>query len=306
MKKIFLSLFVGLQILSVIQINAQSLLSVWPDKIPNRIASEEQEEVVHNDILWYYKVQEPQIEVYLPTKQNSTDMAVMIMPGGGYTGLAYDWEGTDMAKWWNSKGVAAFVLKYRLPLSKSLENKEWVPLQDAQRAIRVIRSKAKEYNIDPKKIGIMGFSAGGHLASTLGTHYDQSLPFMNDEIDQISARPDFQVLVYPVISMKEEITHGGSRNNLIGSSPSKELVEIFSNELHVDEETPPTFLLHATDDNAVKVENSLVFYQALKDHRVPVEMHIFPSGGHGFAFGRGNDALEQWTDLLIQWVRGLY
>jgi len=293
-------------LLSIGLIQAQTKIPVWPNEIPNRINSDEQELAENNDILWISKIQTPEIEIYLPTRRNVTGVGVMIMPGGGYAGLAYDWEGTDMAKWFNTLGITAFVLKYRVPLSKSVENKEWVPLQDAQRAIRIIRSKAAEFRIDPHKIGIMGFSAGGHLASTLGTHYDQNIPFMNDEIDKVSARPDFEILMYPVISMKPDITHGGSRDNLIGKNPSQELVNTFSNELHVNAETPPTFLLHATDDGAVKVENSLVFYQALKDNNVPVEMHIFPSGGHGFAFGLGNPSLEQWLSLLEQWIKQLW
>lgn len=303
--RLILTLFCAC-LFSVSLIQAQNKIPVWPDKIPNRIESGEQELAENNDILWISKIQTPEIEIYLPTNRNNTGVGVMIMPGGGYAGLAYDWEGTDIAKWFNSVGIAAFVLKYRVPLSKSVENKEWVPLQDAQRAIRLIRSKAEEFGIDPEKIGIMGFSAGGHLASTLGTHYDQKIPFLNDEIDQISARPDFEILMYPVISMRPEITHGGSRDNLIGKDPSPELINTFSNELHVDSETPPTFLLHATDDGAVKVENSLVFFQALRDHKVPVEMHIFPSGGHGFGLGIGNPSLEQWPDLLAQWINQLW
>lgn len=292
--------------LSVNLIQAQTKIPVWPDKTPNRVESDEQELAENNDILWITKIQTPEIEVYLPTNRNNTGVGVLIMPGGGYAGLAYDWEGTDVAKWFNSVGIAAFVLKYRVPLSKSVENKEWVPLQDAQRAIRIIRSKAEEYKIDPAKLGVMGFSAGGHLASTLGTHYNQKIPFLTDEVEQVSARPDFLMLMYPVISMNSEITHQGSKDNLIGRNPGDELVKLFSNELHVDAQTPPTFLLHATDDGAVKVENSLVFYQALRNNNIPVEMHIFPSGGHGFGLGIGNPSLEQWPTLLNQWIKGLW
>lgn len=289
-----------------LMLHAQTKIPVWPDQIPNRVESDEQEIAQDNDILWIMRIQTPEIEVYLPTKRSSTGAGVLIMPGGGYAGVAYDWEGTDVAKWFNSVGIAAFVLKYRVPLSESVENKEWVPLQDAQRAMRIIRSRAEEFNIDPTKIGAIGFSAGGHLASTLGTHYDQEIPFLNDAIEKVSARPDFLMLIYPVISMKEELTHGGSHDNLIGKTPSQELVNMFSNELQVNAETPPTFLLHATDDGAVKVENSLVFYQALRDHQVPAEMHIFPAGGHGFGLGIGNPSLEQWPGLLNQWIKGLW
>lgn len=295
-----------ISLLSVGLLKAQTKIPIWPDKIPNRIESGEQEVVQSNDILWITKIQSPELEIYLPANRNNIGIGVMIMPGGGYAGLAYDWEGTDIAKYLNSVGIAAFVLKYRVPLSSSVENKEWVPLQDAQRAIRIIRSSALEFKIDVDKIGIMGFSAGGHLASTLGTHYDKQLPFLNDAVDQVSARPDFQVLMYPVISMNPEITHQGSKENLIGKNPQDDMVRTFSNELHVNAQTPPTFLLHATDDGAVKVENSLVFYQALKDNQVPVEMHIFPSGGHGFGLGIGNSSLEQWPSLMNQWIKGLF
>ncbi|NVK85777.1 MAG: alpha/beta hydrolase [Cytophagia bacterium] len=287
-------------------LQAQTKIPVWIDQIPNRVESDEQEIAENNDILWISRIQTPEIEIYLPANRSNTGVGVLIMPGGGYAGVAYDWEGTDIAKWFNSVGIAAFVLKYRVPLSASVENKEWVPLQDAQRAMRIIRSRAAEFKIDPAKIGAMGFSAGGHLASTLGTHYDQKIPFLNDAIEEVNAKPDFLMLIYPVISMKEGLTHGGSHDNLIGKAPSQELVNTFSNELQVNAETPPTFLLHATDDGAVKVENSLVFYQALRDHQVPAEMHIFPSGGHGFGLGIGNPSLEQWSGLLNQWIKGLW
>ncbi|WP_268122420.1 alpha/beta hydrolase [Roseivirga pacifica] len=288
-----------------VSVMAQKKIPLWPDKIPNRVDSDEKEEFTNEDILWITKIQKPEIEVFLPPNRKNSGTAVLIMPGGGYAGLAYDWEGTDVAKYFNSIGVAAFVLKYRVPLSKSVENKEWVPLQDAQRAIRIIRAQAAEFKVDKNSIGVMGFSAGGHLASTLGTHYNNQLPFMDDAVEKESARPDFLMLMYPVISMKSSLTHQGSHDNLIGKAADKQLRDMFSNELHVNAQTPPTFLLHATDDGAVKVENSLVFYQALKDNGVPVEMHIFPAGGHGFGLGTGNPSLAQWPSLLAEWINGL-
>lgn len=306
MKSRILLLSLALMSLLLTGLQAQTKIPVWPDKIPNRIESEEKETQTNNDILWIMKIQEPELEIYLPPNRKNNGSAVMILPGGGYAGLAYDWEGTDVAKWLNSIGVAAFVLKYRVPLSESVENKEWVPLQDAQRALRTIRSRAEEFNIDPAKIGVMGFSAGGHLASTLGTHYNQKIPFMNDAIEQVSARPDFLMLIYPVISMQPDLTHQGSRNNLIGEDADQMLTDLFSNEKQVDALTPPTFLLHATDDDVVKVENSLAFYSTLKEYKVPVEMHIFPSGGHGFGLGTGNPSLQQWPGLMAQWLSGLW
>ncbi|WP_420385285.1 alpha/beta hydrolase [Roseivirga sp.] len=301
-------LLLSLALMSVLfnGLQSQTKIPVWPDEIPNRIESGEKETQTNNDILWIMKIQEPELEIYLPPNRKNNGSAVMILPGGGYAGLAYDWEGTDVAKWLNSIGVAAFVLKYRVPLSESVENKEWVPLQDAQRALRTIRSRAEEFNIDPAKIGVMGFSAGGHLASTLGTHYNQKIPFMNDAIEQVSARPDFLMLIYPVISMQPDLTHQGSRNNLIGEGADQMLTDLFSNEKQVDAFTPPTFLLHAIDDDVVKVENSLAFYSTLKEHKVPVEMHVFPSGGHGFGLGTGNPSLQQWPGLMAQWLSGLW
>ena len=278
-------------------------IELWPNGIPNRVEVGEQEISTNNDILWITKVQTPWIEVFQPPARKSTGMAVLIMPGGGYAGLAYDWEGSDVAKWFNIQGVTAFVLKYRVPLSASVTNKHLVPLQDAQRAMRIIRSRAKEWGVDTNKIGVMGFSAGGHLAASLGTHYDYKIPFEKDEIENSSAKPDFLMLIYPVISMKKELTHMGSHDNLLGNSPNQEMTDFYSNEMQVSAESPPTFLLHATDDDVVMVENSLAFYKALKTNGVNVEMHIFPKGGHGFGLGTGNPVLAQWPNLLDTWLK---
>jgi acetyl esterase/lipase len=180
-----------------------------------------------------------------------------------------------------------------------------VPLQDAQRAMRLVRFKAVEWNIDPNNVGIIGFSAGGHLASTLGTQYNEEVYPKKDTIDNLSARPDFMTLAYPVITMGELNTHGGSRKNLLGENPSQKMVDHFSNELHVTSDTPPTFLLHATDDPGVPVENSLLFYTALLKNKVAAEMHIYPTGGHGFALGLQDPHLATWTDQWIGWLRSL-
>ncbi|MCK0190894.1 alpha/beta hydrolase [Arenibacter sp. F20364] len=282
-----------------------TILPLWPNDIPNSIKTDEKEEMVSADIVRIAKVQIPQIEVYLPAKKIATGQAVLIFPGGGYGILAYDWEGTDFAKFLNAKGIAGIVVKYRLPGSKSVTEKHKVPLQDAQRALRLVRSSATEWNIDPSNIGILGFSAGGHLASTLGTHYNEEVYAKQDDIDQLSARPDFMTLAYPVITFGELNTHGGSRKNLLGEDPTQQMVEHFSNELQVTADTPPTFLLHATDDTAVPVENSLLFYKALLKHKVPAEMHIYPTGGHGFALGLQDSHLATWTDQWIGWLNSL-
>lgn len=269
-------------------------INLWPDgSIPQSIQNHIQEQVESTDIVRISKVQVPQLEVYIPNKKGATGQAVIICPGGGYARLAYDWEGTDIAKLFNAHGIAAFVLKYRLPDSLASNHPDQVPLLDAKQAMQIVRTRAADWNINPQKIGIMGFSAGGHLAATLSTHFDQS------------SRPDFSILIYPVISMDKNIAHMGSRNNLIGTDPTEALIKLYSNELHISAQTPPTFILHATDDIVVPVENSLNYYQGLKKNAVPVEMHIFPSGGHGFALALGKGALEKWPALLLNWMKEL-
>ena len=282
-----------------------TIIKLWPELIPNQLKTTEKEVREETDILRFSNVQEPTIEVYLPAKANANSMAMLIFPGGGYHILAYDWEGTDMAKLLNTKGIAGIVVKYRLPDSKSLKDQFKVPLQDAQRAIRLVRANAGNFNIDAQRVGIMGFSAGGHLASTLGTHFNEEVYSKQDTIDAISARPDFMALIYPVISMQEGITHQGSRNNLLGQQPAKEQIQHFSNELQVTKDTPPTFLVHAQDDKVVPVENSLLFFKALQDKGVPASMHLYPKGGHGFSLALKNDYLSGWTDQLIRWIQSL-
>ena len=302
------SIFTSLLGLLAMSLSAQdTIMPLWPNKIPNqKVSSDEKEGMVNERLLWITNVQQPTIEVYLPSKSNANGQAVVIFPGGGYYGLAYDWEGTDMAKALNSKGVAGIVVKYRLPLSKSItEEKEVVPLQDAQRAIRLVKSKAKEWSIAEGKVGIMGFSAGGHLASTLGTHYDNKVYEKQDDADDLSARPDFMALIYPVISMDAKITHAGSRGALLGDNPSEELVNRFSANKNITENTPPTFLIHAENDDVVPVENSILMFSALKNEGVPTTMHIYPEGGHGFSFALPYKPLKDWMNLLYAWLDNL-
>ncbi|SDD71090.1 Acetyl esterase/lipase [Algoriphagus faecimaris] len=294
--------FFGFSILATAQ---NQVLKLWPATPPLQKEMDLKEEVVQEGILRISNVQEPLIEVFLPTPQVATGEAVVIFPGGGYGILAYDWEGTDFAKWLNSQGIAGIVVKYRLPNSKSLIDPKEVPLMDAQRAMRLVRHHASDWNINPSKVGVMGFSAGGHLASTLSTQYAHELDRDKDAIDQLSARPDFSILVYPVITFNERFTHGGSRKNLLGDTPSKELIERFSNELQVDENTPRAFLVHAQDDQAVPLENSTLYYQALHSKGVESSLHIYPKGGHGFAFGRSRGAVENWTEVLLDWIKNL-
>jgi acetyl esterase/lipase len=303
MKKIF-TIWAG--ILLAYQVHGQEfLLPLWEGTPPLQRASNQKESSVREGILRVSNVQEPTIEVYLPTRQISTGKAVVIFPGGGYGILAYDWEGTDFAKWLNSQGIAGIVVKYRLPKSESLTDPKEAPLLDAQRAIRLVRHHAEEWKINPSQIGVMGFSAGGHLASTLSTQYTHEVQRSKDDLDTISARPDFSILVYPVISFRDASAHSGSRNALIGPDASQELIDRFSAELNVNTNTPPTFLVHAQDDKGVPIENSLLYYKALHSHQVKAALHIYPTGGHGFGFGLGKGSLENWRDVLLGWMEDL-
>ncbi|NHF59534.1 alpha/beta hydrolase [Flavobacteriaceae bacterium TP-CH-4] len=283
-----------------------TIMPLWPqDKIPNRIESGEKEVREVNGILRISKVQQPSIEVYLPAVSNATGEAMLIFPGGGYGILAYDWEGTDIAKFLNGKGIAGIVVKYRLPSDTSQEEKHLVPLIDAQRAMRLVRSMATDFHIEPDKIGIIGFSAGGHLASTLGTHFNETVYEPMDAIDAESARPDFMALGYAVITFGETSTHKGSQYNLLGENPPADLVTYFSNEKQVTENTPPSFLFHAMDDEAVPVGNSLDFLKALKDKGVPATLHVYPKGGHGFSLARKDSHLRGWTERMFEWMEAL-
>jgi acetyl esterase/lipase len=289
-----------------ISFSQELIMPLWPEgKVPNYKQTDEKEKIDSTDVIRISLVQSPQITVYLPAKRSATGQAVIICPGGGYQYLSYNWEGSDPARWLNSKGIAAIVLKYRLPNSKSNVKPELSPLLDAKRAIRIVRFYSTKWGIKKNMVGIMGFSAGGHLASTLLTHFDDGDKTAADSIEQESSRPDFGILMYPVITMSKQIMHVGSRNNLIGQNADSTIAKYYSNELQVTPQTPPTFLIHATDDKTVPVENSLLFYQALRDNNVPAEMHIFPKGGHGFGLGVGRGEVEIWPDLCIQWLRAL-
>jgi acetyl esterase/lipase len=300
MRSLLISLLlIGTQLV----IGQNSILPLWQEIPPNYREAGEKEKSEKNGIEVISLVQNPDIAVYLPSKPNATGQAVVICPGGGYHILAYDWEGTDIAKWLNSIGVAGIVLKYRLPDAKCNIVSYKSPLLDAQRAIRMARYHAKEWNINPQKVGVMGFSAGGHLASTAGTRFDSGNPDSDDPVEKLSCRPDFMILGYPVISMDESVTHKGSKRNLLGPDPTPELVEEFSNELQVSEETPPTFLFLASDDKVVVPENSIRFYQALIKNKVPAEIHIYPEGGHGFSLAVNKPHVSKWSSDCAAWLK---
>lgn len=284
----------------------EMVIPLWPaGKVPNHKESNDKEKIESTDIIRISHVQTPDITVYLPSKKTATGQAVIICPGGGYNYLSFNWEGSDPARLLSAKGIAAIVLKYRLPDVESNITPTLSPLMDAKRAIRMVRYNAAKWNIKKNQIGIMGFSAGGHLASSAGTLFDAGDPKSTDSIEQLSSRPDFMILVYPVISMSKNIMHTGSRNRLIGEKADSSLAKRYSTELQVTKATPPTFLIHATDDKTVPVENSLLFYQALKNNGVPAEIHIYPTGGHGFGLGMGKGNAETWMDRCIEWLKTL-
>jgi acetyl esterase/lipase len=241
----------------------------------------------------------PNMRVFLPHADKATGAAVVICPGGGYGHLADTYEGVDVARWFNSIGVAGVVLKYRL----APRYRHPAPLQDVQRALRLVRHHAKEWGIDPGRVGILGFSAGGHLAATASTHFDDGDPKADDSVERSSSRPNFSILVYAVITLTDPSTHGGSRNNLLGKSPDPKLIEELSNEKRVTERTPPAFLVHTSEDTAVPPENSVLYYLACRKARVPVEMHIFEKGRHGLGMGKRGTPFSQWPELCEAWLR---
>ena len=241
----------------------------------------------------------PTLTIHRPPADKATGAMIVVCPGGGYGGLA-DHEGTPIADWLNTLGITAGVLRYRLGPA----NHHPAMLQDAGRAIRMARANASLWKIDPKRVAILGFSAGGHLASTAGTHFDAGDPEAADPVDRLSSRPDRMILAYPVVSMKEPVTHGGSKRNLLGANPSAELVESLSNETQVKSDTPPTFIVQTDEDTVVPAENSLQLIMALRRAKVPVEFHLFEKGRHGLGLGDENLPYGEWTNLCARWLDG--
>jgi acetyl esterase/lipase len=258
---------------------------LWPDGAPGALGTED--------------VDRPTLAAYPVAQGRGVGTAVIVCPGGGYVNLSMDKEGDQFARWLNSIGVTAFVLKYRL----GPKYRHPIELGDAQRAIRTVRAKAADYRVLPDRIGIMGFSAGGHLASSAGTHFDAGNPSAADAIDRVSSRPDFMVLGYPVISFTTSYVHRGSMRSLLGDNPDPKLVELMSNELQVTPQTPPTFLFHTTTDTVVPPENSVLFYMALRKAGVSAELHIYERGPHGVGLAQTDEALSSWPARLADWLR---
>ena len=273
---------------------AQEIIPLYPDSIPNSKPTT-LPDIPQNLPGLVRRSIHPTLEIYLPEKENASGAAVVICPGGGYSVIVYDGEGVQTAKEFAKNGVVAFVLKYRLPNDSFEVNKTIAPLQDAQQAIKMVRDNAARWNVDTNKVGIIGFSAGGHLATTEATHYQKALIANKTNTN---LRPDFLIAVYPVISMQDSLTHAGSRQQLLGNHPSKETIDLYSNELQVTDGTPPTWITHAADDTVVDVDNSIQFFEQLRHHKVPVEMHIYPAGGHGFIFHH-----KGWMEPLFLWMR---
>jgi acetyl esterase/lipase len=260
---------------------------IWPDGAPGALGDE--------------AVDEPKITVYRAPADKATGVAIVVCPGGGYHALAADHEGRQIAEWLNSLGASAFVLQYRL----GPRYRHPAPLQDAQRAIRLVRARARDWGVDPRRVGILGFSAGGHLASTAATHFDDGRPDAADPVERQGSRPDFAVLCYAVISLFDPPAHSGSRRNLLGEPADPKLVELLSNERQVTPRTPPTFLWHTADDDVVPVANSLLFFAALTKAGVPGELHVFPHGRHGVGLARDDAVLSQWPKLCAAWMAAL-
>ena len=267
------------------QIPLSERVTLWPHGAPGAQGTAEEDT--------------PTLTIYPIGGPQKVKTGVVVFPGGGYVHLAMDHEGSQIAAWLNSYGITAFVLRYRL----GPKYHHPIEIGDGQRAIRYARSRAKDFGIDPQHIGVWGFSAGGHLASSVGTHFDSGKADAADPIDRISSRPDFLILAYPVITFKEPFLHRGSRDALLGSNPSQQLIDLLSNETQVTADTPPTFLFHTSDDAVVPVQNSLNFYAALRAAKVPAEMHIFEHGPHGVGLARDKPSLSSWPDLLAGWLK---
>jgi len=294
----------GALTLSAMAQSKPETVNLWPaGQIPHALVNDVVQEKVETGADGIQRISDvriPTLTAYLPPKNKATGMGVMVCPGGGYFILAAGHEGEDIARWLNEQGIAAFVLKYRLPDDRLASNKHLVPLTDAMQGMKLIRQNAQQWGIDPNKLGVMGFSAGGHLASTLSTHYHRGPQASNE------AKPNFTILMYPVITFGEK-AHAGSRERLVGKNASREMIDLYSNEKQVTAQTPPTFLVHSADDKTVPVENSIDYFLALKAAGVPAEMHLYPAGGHGYALRtKSKGTVANWPEALKGWLAGMF
>lgn len=288
---LFLPLFAGI----VPAIAAPDVIRLWPEGVPGAQPNGGKEYEQEGRI---FNVQDPTLTVYTPDPAKANGTAMIVCPGGGYTRLAIGHEGGDIAQWLRSLGITTFVLKYRLR-----EYGQPAPLQDILRAVRLVRSRANEFHLAPDRIGVFGGSAGGHVAASAGTLYDLPAGRTGAALDKVSGRPDFLILAYPVITMKEPYAHAGSRHNLLGEHPSAALIAQWSVEGHVTKDTPPTFLMHTEEDQTVPIENSIMFYQALRNAKVPAEMHLYEKGPHGAGIRPGYGTTSDWPKQAEAWLR---
>ncbi len=293
-------LLVLLGIQSAIGLQAQEKIVLWPkDKMPNSKGLQTKDSIIKE---YLFTTTKPRMYAYPAAKEKNTGAAILIVPGGGYLRLPADYSKNATALYYQSKGINVFVLCHRLPGSPDLISPEKAPLQDAQRAMRIIHANAAQWGIDTSRIGVGGTSAGGHVASGLGTHMED-ISAIGDELDGYSFRPDFMVLVSAVISFRDGIAHKGSRDRLIGSTPPQTLVTLYSNENRVTKATPPTLLIHGNDDRTVSSLNSVVFYQALKNSGISSSLHIFPYGGHGYTVNKNPGSANMWPEITLEWLR---
>ncbi len=279
---------------------SQQELPLYDGAIPNAIVAADDESIrdPSEPHLFRLNISRPTLTVYLPRTPDARRAGVIVLPGGSYRGVSIEKEGHAVARAFNDMGVAAFVLKYRTPDPRHMRDRTTAPLQDAQQALAVVHRRAAEWSIDPSRIGMLGFSAGGHLASTVATHFDKSIA---PGVPVEALRPDFLMLIYPVITMREGLVHAGSRQMLLGDEPSEAQIAEYSNELHVTARTPPAFIIHAADDASVPVGNSVRFFEALQANKVPTQLIVYPAGGHGFGLNNPT-TVDRWIDRCRDWL----
>ena len=280
--------------------NAQDKIVLYPEGIPCNSSEISIEPVRIKEI--NHQITNPQLWYYPAAFSEKKVPAILVIPGGGYKNLAFEHEGIKVAKWLNQSGISAFVLMFRTPYWEPKPCKSIVALLDAQRAMRIIRQRSSKWNIEASKIGVMGFSAGGHLAASLSTQFDLGIPATENQLKKISSRPDFSILIYPVISMQKGLTHMGSRKSLLGGNPTKDQIILYSNELQVKSDTPTTLLIHAKDDSVVIPKNSILYHKALQENKIPSTLHLMEQGGHGFGISSTNKPTQLWLALAKNWL----
>ena len=293
------NVFYFLLLTSFIGNTQELIIPLYTDEIP--CSSKKKNNSIINTSPTNQKIKNPQLWYYKAPNSKNKVPAILVIPGGGYKNLAFEHEGTKVAQWLNKNGVSAFVLMYRTPHWESEPCKNKVALLDAQRALYILNTNAKQWNINASKIGVMGFSAGGHLSATISNHFDFN--FFKKNINKENFRPSFCILIYPVISMRDKYTNEGTKFSLLGNSPTEKQVEFFSNELQVRGKTPPTLLIHAKDDSIVDPENSIRYHKALQENKIPTRLHLMEQGGHGFGIKNALEPTNFWLKITKEWLK---